>query len=115
MHPIYFVSGIKILGYSTGGKIRHPARSLKPHRREPSKTDPPKTLTACQSLEARKPISISLDPCGEVSGKIGTSGGNFCLARAPMTPSKHPTLSAYSRLAQGTCGTLWQDEEPQGP
>jgi hypothetical protein len=108
------VPGIKILGYQTNGKIRHLARSLKPHRRGPSKIDRPKTLTACQSLEARKSTSTP-EPCGKVSGEIDASGDSSRLARAPMTSSKRPTPSAYFRLARGTRGTLWQDGEPRPP
>jgi hypothetical protein len=46
------LSGIKIPGYPTDGKIWHPVCSLKPHHKGPSKTDSPKALTACQSLKA---------------------------------------------------------------
>jgi hypothetical protein len=41
------VSGIKIPGNPTEGKIQHPARLLKPHCRGPGKTGPPKALIAC--------------------------------------------------------------------
>jgi hypothetical protein len=93
------MSGIKILGYPIDGKIWHHVRSLKLHRRGPSKTDPPKALTACQSLEARKSTSISPEPYEKVSGEIGASGGIFCLVQAPMTSSKCPTPSTYFHLA----------------
>jgi hypothetical protein len=46
------MSDIKIPGYPTDGKIRHPVRSLKPHRRAPSKVDSPKVRTTYQSLAA---------------------------------------------------------------
>jgi hypothetical protein len=71
-----FLSSINIPGYPTDGEIRHLAHLLKPHRRGLGKTDPPKVLIASQLLEARKPTSIPPDPCGEVSGGIGTSGVN---------------------------------------
>jgi hypothetical protein len=83
------VSGIKIPRYPTDGKIRHPVRSLKPHRRGPGKTNPSKALTACQSLEARKTTSIPLEPCRKVSGEIGVSGGIF-----PPRPSPHDVIKS---------------------
>jgi hypothetical protein len=46
------LSGIKILGYLIDGKIWHHVRSLKPHRRGPSKVDSLKVWTTCQSLTA---------------------------------------------------------------
>jgi hypothetical protein len=111
----YIRLGIKIPGYLIDGEIRHLARLLKPHCRGPGKTDPPKALTAGQSLETRKSTSIPPEPCREVSGEIGASGGSFRLARAPMTSSKRPTPLAYFRLIRGTCEALWQDREPRGP
>jgi hypothetical protein len=80
----------------------------------PSKTDPPKALTTCQSLEARTTNSIPPEPCGKDSGDIGASSGIFHLARAPMTSSKRLTPSAYFCLTRGTCGTLRQDGEQRG-
>jgi hypothetical protein len=87
------VSGIKITGYPTDGKIRHPTRSLKPHHRGPSKTDLPKTLIACQPLVARTTNSIPPEPCGKVSGEMGASGGIF-LPR----PSPHDVIKAPDPL-----------------
>jgi hypothetical protein len=109
------MSGIKIPGYSIDGKIRHPTRSLKPHRKGPNKTDPPKTLTAYQSHETRKSTFILPEPCGKASGEIDASGNSFRLARAPVTSSKHPTPLVYFCLARGTRGALWQDREPRRP
>jgi hypothetical protein len=84
------LSGIKIPGYPTDGKIRYPARSLKPHHRGPSKTDSPNALTACQSLEARTINSIPPEPCGKVSGEIGTSGSIFPPRPSPCDVIKAP-------------------------
>jgi hypothetical protein len=81
--------GIKIPGYSTNGKIRLPARSLKPHRRAPSKTDSPNALTTCQSLEARKTNFIPPELCREVLGEMGASGGIF-----PPRPSPRDVIKA---------------------
>jgi hypothetical protein len=77
-HPIHEeLSGIKIPGYPIDGKIQHPAQSLKPHRRGPSKVDSPKAQIACRSLVARTTNSIPPEPCGEVSGKTSASDGIF--------------------------------------
>jgi hypothetical protein len=84
------LSGIKIPGYLTDSKIRHPVRSLKIHHRSPSKTDLPKAPTACQSLEARNPTSIPPEPCRKVSGEIGALGGSFRLAPSPHDVIKAP-------------------------
>jgi hypothetical protein len=60
-------------------------------------------------------LTISPKPCGKVSSEIGASDDIFCLARAPVTSSKRPILSAYFRLARGARGTLREDGEPRGP
>jgi hypothetical protein len=109
------LSGIKIPGYPTNDKIRHPARSLKPHRRGPSKTNPPKALTVCQSLVARTTNSIPPEPCEKVSGEMGALGGIFPLCLSPGDVIKVPNPLSLLHLARGTRGTLWQDGEPWGP
>jgi hypothetical protein len=112
---VWVLSGIKIPGYPTDGKIRHHVWSLKPHRRGTSKVDSPKAQVARQSLMARVTNSIPPEPCGEVSGEMSASDDIFCLAWAPMASSKTPDPLAYFLLARETRGTLWQDGEPWGP
>jgi hypothetical protein len=132
------LSGIKIPGYPTDGKIWHLAHLLKPHHRGPGKTDSLKALTACQSLEAENQPPSRVEPCRKVSGEIYVSGDGFRLARAPVMSSKRltpapcrerlpprltpatkaqerPTPLAYFCLARGTRRALWQNREPRGP
>jgi hypothetical protein len=84
------MSGIKILGYLIDSKIKHHARSLKPHCRGPSKIDPPKALTACQSLVARTTNSIPPEPCGKVSSEMGALGDIFLPRPNPRDINKVP-------------------------
>jgi hypothetical protein len=77
------LSGIKIPGYPTDGKIWHPVRSLKPYRSAPRKTDLLRALTTCQSLEACTTNSIPPEPCGKVSGEIRRLGQYFFASPEP--------------------------------
>jgi hypothetical protein len=105
--PFHCCRVSKYPGYPTNGKIRHPARLLKPHHRAPCKTDLPKALTACQSLEARTTNSIPPEPCGKVSGEIGASGDI-----SPSRPSPHNIIKVPDPLgllppcSRDTCNPL---------
>jgi hypothetical protein len=88
-------------------QIRHPARSLKPHRRGPDKIGPPKARIACQSLEPRMTNSIPPEPCGKVSGEMGASGGIFLPHPSPSDVIKAPDpLSLLPTHPRGTWNPL---------